>query len=40
MQLLARLRGHRGPVRTVAFHPDGTVLASGGKDNVIGSGLG
>ena len=29
------LTGHRGPVRTVAFAPDGKSLASGGQDNVI-----
>jgi WD40 repeat protein len=29
------LTGHRGPVRTLAFAPDGKTLASGGQDNVI-----
>ncbi len=27
--------GHRGPVRAVAFAPDGKTLATGGQDNVI-----
>ncbi len=31
----ARLKGHAGKVRSVAFHPEGTVLASGGQDNKI-----
>ena len=29
------LLDHRGPVRTLAFAPDGQTLASGGQDNVI-----
>ncbi len=29
------LLAHRGPVRTLAFAPDGATLASGGQDNVI-----
>ncbi|MBX3434713.1 MAG: protein kinase [Pirellulales bacterium] len=29
------LTGHRGPVRALAFAPDGTQLASGGQDNTI-----
>jgi len=29
------LLAHRGPVRTLAFAPDGQTLASGGQDNVI-----
>ena len=33
--LVARIRGHDDQVQTVAFHPSGTVLASGGKDHTI-----
>ncbi len=29
------LAGHRGPVRALAFAPDGKTLASGGQDNVV-----
>jgi WD40 repeat protein/serine/threonine protein kinase len=29
------LTGHHGPVRTVAFAPDGQTLVSGGQDNVV-----
>ena len=32
---LASLRGHTDQVRSVAFHPDGSVLASGGTDQTI-----
>ena len=34
-RLLATLRGHSGWVITVAFSPDGTRLASGGKDSTV-----
>lgn len=34
-KLIRRLRGHTDQVRTVAFHPDGEVFASGGKDQTI-----
>ena len=33
--LVARLHGHDDQVQTVAFHPSGTVLASGGKDQTV-----
>ncbi|MFK5221718.1 WD40 repeat domain-containing protein, partial [Lactobacillus helveticus] len=29
------LMGHEGPVATLAFHPSGTVLASGGLDKSL-----
>jgi WD40 repeat protein len=32
---LATLRGHDGPVYTIAFSPDGKALASGGADRVV-----
>jgi WD40 repeat protein/serine/threonine protein kinase len=32
---LFTLRGHTGPVMTVAFAPDGVVLASGSTDNTV-----
>ena len=31
----AQLRGHEGRVRTLAFHPEGKVLASGGPDRTL-----
>ncbi len=34
-KLIRRLRGHTDDVRTVAFHPDGEVFASGSKDRTI-----
>lgn len=32
---LATLRGHRGPIYTIDFSPDGRTLASGGADRVV-----
>src|SRR5438874_199660 len=32
---LATLTGHKGPVRAVAFGPDGKTLASGGEDGTL-----
>jgi len=32
---LARLEAHKGGVRAVAFSPDGTRLATAGKDGVV-----
>lgn len=33
--LLATLEGHTGAVNSVAFSPDGTLVASGGADNMV-----
>lgn len=33
--LIDHLRSHRGPVRTVAFHPNSRILVSGGEDKAI-----
>jgi len=33
--ILKRLEGHSGQVYALAWHPDGTCLASGGRDRVI-----
>ena len=32
---IATLRGHSGPVRTLAYSPDGAVIASGGAVTAI-----
>jgi WD40 repeat protein len=34
-KLLGCFEGHRGPVVTVAFSPDGRMALSAGHDNVI-----
>lgn len=34
-QLLDQLAGHEGPVSTLAFSPDGTILVSGSWDNTV-----
>ena len=30
-----RVKGHFGPINSVAFHPDGTGYASGGEDGYV-----
>jgi translation initiation factor 3 subunit I len=32
---LGRVKGHFGPINTLAFHPDGTGYASGGEDGYV-----
>jgi WD40 repeat protein len=32
---VATLRGHEGPIRSVAFSPDGTRVVSGSDDQTI-----
>ena len=34
-ELITQLKGHRDWVQSLAFSPDGSVLASGGFDRVI-----
>ncbi|MEM7496102.1 MAG: hypothetical protein AAF471_08340, partial [Myxococcota bacterium] len=33
--LLRTIKGHAGPVRSVAFSPDGSTLASASEDNTV-----
>ena len=35
LETKAELTGHKGWVRTLAFHPDGALLASGGPDRTL-----
>ena len=32
---IGRVKGHFGPINTLAFHPDGTGYASGAEDGFI-----
>lgn len=32
---LGRVKGHFGPVNTLAFHPKGTGFSSGGEDGYV-----
>lgn len=32
---IGRVKGHFGPINTLAFHPNGTGYASGGEDGYI-----
>jgi hypothetical protein len=34
-QLVGSLEGHRGPIQTVAFSPDGTLAATGSRDKTV-----
>jgi translation initiation factor 3 subunit I len=34
-QEIGRVRGHFGPINTIAVHPDGTSFASGGEEGII-----
>ncbi|GMT00679.1 hypothetical protein PENTCL1PPCAC_22853 [Pristionchus entomophagus] len=31
----ARFKGHFGPINTLAFHPEGNIIASGGEDGYV-----
>lgn len=31
----ARFKGHFGPINTLAFHPNGTAVVTGGEDGYI-----
>lgn len=30
----ARFKGHFGPINTMAWHPSGTIIATGGEDGM------